>query len=48
MDFFNKELYEQGLKFQKNMMDHYMDTVNTFTGHFTAGSEKKADDSKKK
>jgi hypothetical protein len=47
MDFFNKELYEQGLKFQKNMMDQYMDAVNTFTGHFTAGSEKKADDSKK-
>ena len=34
MDFFNKEMYEQGLKFQKSMMDQYLQAVRDTTGFF--------------
>ena len=34
MDFFNKEMYEKGLKLQKNMMDQYMDAVENFSKFF--------------
>ena len=34
MDFFDKDMYEKGLKFQKNMMNQYMDAVNNFTDFF--------------
>ena len=34
MDFFNNEMYEQGLKFQKSMMDQYLKAVKDTTGFF--------------
>lgn len=34
MEFFNKEMYEQGLKFQKSMMDQYLQAVKNTTGVF--------------
>ena len=41
MDFFNKEMYEQGLKFQKSMMDQYLKAVNNTTGFFQRKPEDK-------
>ena len=34
MDFFNKEMYEKGLRFQKDMMGQYMDAVENFSKFF--------------
>ena len=34
MDLFNKEMYEQGLKFQKSMMDQYLQAVRNTTDFF--------------
>ncbi len=41
MDFFNKEMYEKGLKLQKDMMAQYMDAVQNFSKFFHDDSEKK-------
>ena len=40
MDFFDKDMYEKGLKFQKNMMNQYMDAINNFTDFFQGKSSK--------
>ena len=34
MDFFNRDMYEQGLKFQKSMMDQYLQAVKNTTDFF--------------
>lgn len=40
MDFFNKEMYEKGLKLQKDMMGQYMDAVENFSKYFQADPDK--------
>lgn len=40
MDFFDKDMYEKGLKFQKNVMNQYMKAVNNFTDFFQGKSSK--------
>lgn len=34
MDFFNRDMYEQGLKFQQSIMDQYLDAVKKTTDFF--------------
>jgi len=39
MDFFNRDMYEQGLKFQKSMMDQYLQAVKKTTDFFQGKPE---------
>ncbi len=45
MDFFDQDMFEKGMKFQKNMMDQYMNAMDQFTDFFKG---KSSDDEKEK